>query len=198
LQSDGRTFVDVSALAQALNGSVAFEPDRVILTVPGAAGGAPSAGLASAPSGALSGDEAAAEPEPETISKEFANAGLNAVGLMRDWKIAVETMIAYQLPAGGSYYQDLQYRAEEGLRRASLVASTTPDQQALTVLQRGYAKLSNWAGSAVATRMALNATRTSNPDYLKNDQELQRITECGRGLSSMLVSLQYADVPSCY
>src|SRR5690348_717230 len=44
-QIDGRSYVDVETLAQATNGTVAVEPDRVVLTIPtaGAGGGASNA-----------------------------------------------------------------------------------------------------------------------------------------------------------
>jgi hypothetical protein len=35
----------------------------------------------------------------------------------------------------------------------------------------------------------LDATRTMNPDFLKNDADLQKISDCGKYLRTMLVSL---------
>ena len=180
----GRTYVDVTVLANALNGSVTLQPDRVVLTLPNAPGG--------------DGDISQDDGPRETISKEFASAALATMGLMREWKGAIETMIGLQLPVTGTYFQDLQYRAEEGLRQTSLLASTDQDHQANQVLQSGYSLLAKWAGNAIATRQALNATRTVSPDVLKNDQDLQKINVCGRSLGNMLVSLQFAEIPSCH
>ena len=184
LQSRGRTYVDVEILAQALNGSVTLEPDRVILTIPGANAG--------------DADTQLPQTLPETMSREFASAALADVALMREWKVAIETMISLQSPATGTFFQDYQDRAEEGLRQASLAASTAPDHQSYQLLQNEFSNLAKWAGNAIATRQALNATRTMSPDVLKNDADLQKISDCGKYLSTMLVSLNFKDIPTCH
>ncbi len=179
LQSRRRTYVDVEILAHVLNGSVTLQPDRVILTIPGA----------------NVGD--ANTPEPETMSREFASTALADVALMREWKVAIETMISLQLLATGTYFQDFQDRAEEGLRQARVAASTAPDHQSYQLLQNEFSNLAKWAGNAIATRQALNATRTMSTDVLNNDVDLQKISDCGKYLGTMLVSLNFTDIPTC-
>lgn len=180
LQSSGRTYVDAEILAQALNGSVALQSDRVILTIPSA----------------NPGD--AATKLPQTISREFASAALADVALMREWKVAIETMIILQSLATGTFFQDYQDRAEESLRQASLAATTAPDHQAFQLLQNEFSNLAKWAGNAIATRQAMDSTKTMNTNYLKNDLELQKISDCGKDLSSMIVSLSFMDIPTCH
>ena len=182
--SGGRTYIDADLLAHAMNGSVTLQPDHVILNLPVGQG--------------TDGNRASTESQSQSISREFASGALNSIESMRDWKVAVETMVRYQWPADQGYFQNLQYRAEEDLRQLGLAASTPPDHQAYQVLQSGYALVARWTGSAITTRQRLDATRTSNPDYLKNDAELQKINDCGRALAAMLASRQFADIPSCH
>ena len=176
----GRTYVDVEMLAQALDGSVTLQPDRVVLTLPGVEGGDANAS------------------QPETMSREFASTALGAVALMREWRVAIETMISQQLPIAGTYFQDFQDRAVEGMRQAGVVAANSQDQQAYQLLQTGFSLQAKWAGNAIATRQALDATRTMSPDVLKNDVELQKISDCSKSLGPMLAIRRYADIPTCH
>jgi hypothetical protein len=181
LQSNGRSYVDVETVAQAMNASVTLLPDRVILTLPG---------------GSASSENAL---PPGTISREFASSALRAVALMRDWRVAIEMLISFHLPVTGTtYFQDAQDRAEEALRQAGVLASTDPDHEAYQLLQNESSNMASWAGNAIAARQALNATGTMSPDVLKNDAELQKISDCGNRLGTMLAGLHYADIPSCH
>ena len=181
--SGGRTYVDADLVAHAMNGSVTLLPDHVILNLPAGQG---------------TDGNRASESQSQPISRDFASGALNSIESMRDWKVAVETMVRYQWPADQGYFQNLQHSAEEDLRQLGLAALTPPDHQAYQVLQSGYALVARWTGSAITTRQRLDATRTLNPDYLKNDTELQKINDCGRALAAMLASRQFADIPSCH
>jgi hypothetical protein len=178
LQMRGRNYVDVETLAQNTNASVNFQPDHIILTIPGSG--------------------AATAQSPEGLSKEFANAAFADLAQMREWKGAIETMITFRVPVTGTYLQDYHDRAEEGLRLANVAASNPSDHNAYQLLQNGFTTLAHWAGNAVAARQALNATRTLGPDVLQNDPVLEKISSCSKFLSTMLVSGSFADDPSCH
>lgn len=180
LQIRGRSYVDVEILAQVTNGSLSFESNRIILTIP-------------APTPAAGDSES-----PQKLSKGFTNAALGALAQMREWKGAIETMIQFQVPVGGSWLQGYADQAETGLRLAKVAASNAADQSAMRLLENEYANLSQWAGNAVDQRRALNATRTMSPDVLRNDQELQNIWNCAQFLGSMLSSGMFSESPACY
>jgi hypothetical protein len=180
LEVRGRSYVDVETLAQVANGSVTFQSNRIILTIPQSNSGSTTP-----------------EPPPR-LSKEFASAALVELAEMREWKAAIETMISLQVPASEPWFQNYHDRAEESLRLAKVAASTGPDQTALQLLQNEFGNQAEWAGNAIATRQSLNATRTMNPNVLQNDPVLQKISNCGQSLSSMLVSGVFADIPSCH
>ncbi|MBI2817075.1 MAG: hypothetical protein HYX72_09055 [Acidobacteria bacterium] len=178
VQMRGRSYVDIETLAQNTNASVNFQPDRIILTLPVSGG-------------------ANAQTQPG-LSKEFASAALGSLALMREWKSAVETMITFRVPVTGTWLQDYHDRAEEALKMASVAASNPLDQNTLQLLQNEFSTLSGWAGSAIAARQALNATRTLGPDVLQNDQVLQKINTCSNFLGGLLVSGNFSDNPACH
>ena len=205
LSSGGRTYVDVEALAQALNASVTLRPDRVTLTLPSENAGDENAaeasvGDAGTPPESQSGTRSETQPEtqPETMSRDFASTSLAAVALMRDWRVSIELLISYHLPVTGTYFQDTQERAEQGLQQAGVLATTGQDHAAYQLLQNEYVILKIWADNAIATAQNLDVTRTMGPDVLKNDTQRQKIAECGNGLGAMLVGLRFVDIPACH
>jgi hypothetical protein len=180
LQINGRSYVDIASLAQATDGSVSFQANRIVLAIPDSNGGTTAAGAA------------------PRLSKEFSGAALVEIALMREWKGGMETMIRLQVPADQAWFQEYHDRAEEGLRMAKVSASTPPDHDAVQLLDNEFTSLANWAGNAFDARRALNATRTVSPDVLQNDQTLQKISNCAQFLSTMLVSGVFTDNPACH
>ena len=175
---NGRSYVNVEALAQITNGTVSFQSNRIILTIPESAPTVPAS--------------------PPKLSKEFANAALASLAQLREWKGAIETMIRFQTPADEPWFQDFHGRAEESLKLATVAASTALDHSADQLLENEFGNLAQWASDAVAARQALNATRTMSPDVLQNDPVLQKISDCSQSLSAVLVSGVFADVPACH
>ena len=193
LVSGGRTYVDVEAIAQAIDASVTLQPDRVIFTLPEG-----SAGNGDVTAAATADTAAPPEPQPETMSRDFASGGLAAVALMRDWRVSIELLISFHLPVTGTYFQDAEDRAQQGLAQAGVLATTGPDHSAYQLLQNEFVILKLWADDAIATASRLDATRTMGPDVLKNDTQRQKIADCGNALGSMLVGLRFTDIPSCH
>ena len=177
MQINGRSYVDIETLAQITNGTVTVEPNRIVLTIP--AGAAPP-------------------PAPEGLSKDFASAAIAELAEMREWRGAIGTILMYGAPVVGTWPQDYRNRAEASLMQAAVAASTASDQEALELLRNEFANLAQWASDVVATRQALNATNTVNPDVMQNDPALAKISDCSRFLGAMLVSGVFADNPSCH
>jgi hypothetical protein len=177
MQIDGRSYVDIETLAQITNGTVTVEPNRIVLTIP--AGAAPL-------------------PAPEGLSKDFASAAIAGLAEMREWRGAIGTILTFGAPVVGTWPEDYRNRADADLMQAAVAASTASDQNALELLRNEFANLGQWASDVVATREALNATKTVNPDIMQNDQALAKISDCSRFLGAMLVSGVFADNPSCH
>ncbi len=185
IQFGGHYYAELDAIAQVTNGTVAYQQDRVVLTIPNmAADGAASSG--------------AAPQVKEGISREFATAGISAVAEMREWKDIVVTVIGFGVLVDDTWYREYHDRAEEGMKLATVAVSTASDQNALQLLQNEFSNIEQWGGNAVATRRALNATRTLAPDAIQNDPVQIKISACARFLTSMLASGVYANNPNCH
>jgi hypothetical protein len=182
VQIGGRSYVDVETLAQITNGVIAVQPDRIVLTIPVAASSAPPP----------------PPPPPEGLSKEFAREAIGVLAEMREWRGAIGAIRSYNVPFTGTWPQDYRDRVEADVQRLSVAASTSSDQDALQLLRNEFDNLSNWTGSVIAERQALNATKTVDPNVMQNDQALTKISSCSSFLSGMLVSGAFADSPSCH
>lgn len=182
VQIAGRSYVDIETLAQITNASVTYQPDRITLTIPGSSFGAtpPPA------------------PEKEGLSKDFARGAIPAFADMREWKSTIETVINLGVFPSVTFLQGYRDRAETSLRLATIAAATPSDENAAKLLQNEFDMLERWVGNAIATRQALNATRTMNPDALQNDPDLAKISDCAKFLSTMIGSGVFTDNPSCH
>jgi hypothetical protein len=187
VRMDGHSYVDVETLAQATNGSVTLEPDRIVLTIPAAeTNGAP--GEANPP----------AAPPPDGLTRNFASQAIGELAEMREWRGAIGTILTYNVPVVGTWPQDYRDRVKADLDQLSVTAMTADDQAAMQLLHNEFSNLSQWASNVVSTRDSLNATDTVRPDVMQSDPVLAKISACSRFLSSMLVSGTFADNPSCH
>jgi hypothetical protein len=188
VQMGGHAYVDVETIAQFTNGSVTLEPNRIVLDFPASGSSAPpSAGLAPLP-----------PAPPPGLSRNFASLAIAELAEMREWRGAVGTILTYGVPVVGTWPQDYRDRVEANLAQVGLAATTAADQDAFQLLQNEFSNLARWASNVVTTRQSLNATNTIGPDPMQNDPGLAKISDCGRFLSSMLVSGMFADNQSCH
>jgi hypothetical protein len=179
LQVDGRSYVDIETLAQITNGLVTFEPSQITLTIPD------------------STSDATSPQTTQGLSKDFASAAIAALAEMKEWKGVLGTMVTFGLAVGGTWAQTYHDRVETSLTQATVAASTNSDRNALQLLSNQLANLAKWAGEVVAERQALNGARTLDPNALQNDPALAKISNCGKFLSTMLISGVFADNSSC-
>ena len=183
VQMDGRSYVDVETLAQATNGSVTLEPNRVVLRFP-AGGGSQSP---------------AAEPAaPEPLSRNFAAQAIGLLAEMREWRGAIGTILMYNTPVVGTWPDDYRGRVRLSLDQLRLAVMTADDGNAMDLIENEFENLATWSDNVVSTRDNLDATKSVRPTALQDDPQLAKITSCSRFLSSMLVSGQFSDDPSCH
>ncbi len=177
---DGRSYVDLENLAQLTNGVVTFEANRVVLTIPEASSDATS---------------------PHTthgLSTNFVNGAIASLAEMKEWQGALGTMVTFGLATGAEWAHFYQDQVTTSLAQATAAASTDADRNALQLLDNEFANLASWASNLFAERQALDGARTVDPNSLKNDAVLTKITDCGRLLSAMLVSGAIVDDSSCH
>jgi hypothetical protein len=179
LQINGRSYVDVETLVQITNGSVKFEPNQIVLTIPGI------------------NSDGTTPQTMEGLSTGFAGNAVTALAEMKEWKGALGTMVTYGLAVDGTWAQTYHERVETSLTQASLAATSSSDHSALQLLNNQFARLAKWESDFIAERKALNGAKTVDPNTLQNDPALTKISNCARFLSAMLVSRRFSDNASC-
>ncbi len=91
VQMNGRSYVDVEALARVANGSLSFNGNHITLTLPGDT----SMPLAADPS---------ASPTVNTgLSKGFLKAGIEAMSMVREWHSALANAIQNGFPIAADW-----------------------------------------------------------------------------------------------
>lgn len=174
---NGRAYVELEALARAVQGTLSFSGNRVLLTLSGVAAGGPSA---------------AANPG---FSKAFLRAGIEEMGTLREWHTALESAIRNGFPLGTDWLGQYGLRTSDSLRLASVAATTDADRSAYQLLSNEFQNMSQLSDKYLAQRANLSYIA---PDALQNDDLNQRIVACGHALGAMAGSGQFVDDPSCH
>lgn len=184
-QINGRSYIDVETLAQATNGVVRMEPNRVVLTIPG-----PSSNSTASSLGAPLSNS-------EDLSRSFAVGAIGEVSEMREWRGAIGAMVTYGLAISTAGAQDYHNRVRTGLTQLASAASTDGDRNALQLLTNEFDNLTDWSNEIFTERQNLNGAKTVDPNGLSNDPQLAKITKCSSSLEGMLISGTFSDDGSC-
>jgi hypothetical protein len=177
VQVNGRSFVDVEALAQIANGTVAFKDNQITLTVP-----APSA------------SGGAGQQSPPGFSKEFLSASIESIAAVREWRTGIATAIQNSISVTDSWVSAFQRQANDSLRQASVAAVTATDRAALQLLTNEYNNMRTWSDQLIAARKTL---QYMSPEDMSSDPLFQQVLTCSHSLASMVASGQFQDDPSC-
>jgi hypothetical protein len=173
IEADGHTYVDLEALARIANGSLAFDDDQIVLTIP-----APST-----------------EPTADSVfSKSFMRAAIEELSVIREWRNALKNAIERSYPISDDWLSLYRNQAVDGLRRASVEATSDADRSALELFTNEFNNMEELAGKYLEKNEAVEYTP---PDSLKDDPMHQRILTCARSLASMISNGQFVDDGSC-
>jgi hypothetical protein len=190
IQVNGRSYVDLEALARAANGSLSFSGNQIALTLPGASSNANMA----AANGASAPAPAAAPASNPGFSPAFLTAGIEQMATVREWHTALAAAIQNGIPVAASWLAPYRNQAATNLRLAQVAIQTNSDRRAFQLLANEFQSMAKLAENYIAARA--NMTYIS-PDALGNDDLNQRIVACGHSLGSMAASGQFVDDGSC-
>ncbi len=179
LQINGRTYVDIEALARLINGSLSFKGNQVTLTLPGAADSTPPP--ASQPTSAF--------------SKDFLRAGIEEMSVIREWRSALINAVQNGYPVTDAFVAAYRNQASTSLRLASVAASTDSDHNAFQLLSNEFDNMQKLSNKVLAARKDMNYI---SADALKDDPLNQQILSCARSLAAMASSGQFQDDGSCH
>ena len=186
IRYQGRVFVDAQELAQITNGSLSFEKNRIILTLPN-------------PDGSSSSDEA----HTSGFSRPFMKAAIEAMASIREWGGTLQAVVQNGYPVGnttaGNTIMAFQGRAADSVALASAAASTDSDYRGLELLKNEFNNVQAWADGYVKARSSLRAAELSmSESQLNNDSEAQKIIHCGQFLAQMFASGTFQDDAACH
>ena len=175
----GHSYVEIEALARLVSGSLNFNGNQIILTLPGSAASASTSTQASS----------------SGFSKEFLRAGIEEMAVIREWRVTLRNAVQRGYPITEDWVGAFQARAEQSLRLVSLAATTESDKSAFQLLTNEFNNMKSLSGRFLEA----NRSRTYvAPESLDNDPLDQRILNCARGLAAMAASGHFTDDGSCH
>ena len=182
METGGRYYVDIEALAQLANGSLTFKGNQIVLTLSAPTTNAPATTSAAPPS-TTSG-----------FSKEFLTAGIEEMSVIREWRSALINAIRQGYPVTEDWVAGFRAQTQQNLRLASVAASTDADRNALRLLNNEFNNMKKLSDRFVDA----NRSRTYvPPDALDNDPFDQKILSCAHSLAAMAANNQFVDDGSC-
>jgi hypothetical protein len=182
IQVNGRSYVDLEALARLLNGSLGFQGKQISLSLPAEGGSTP----------------ATASPGPPAnseFSREFLKAGIEEMTVIREWRSALLGAVKNNYPVTEEWMASYQGQAAANLRLAYVAASTGSDRGAWQLLSNVFEKMSRMSKQVVEARKNMEYLA---PDALQNDPLNQQILTCARSLASMAAAGVFQDDGSCH
>ena len=187
IQLQGRTLVDVQELARITNGSLSFERDQIILTMP----------RCDAPK------TAADDPGKPRFSGAFTKAGIEAMASIREWGGMLMITVQNGYPVGntmaGNAIMAYQGHAADGIALASSAASTDSDTRGLELLRNEFNNVQAWADAFIKARNSLRAANlTTSETAVNNDPDIQKLVHCGQFLAQMFANGAFQDDAACH
>lgn len=186
VQINGKSYIEVEALARLTHGNLSFKANRTILTLP------PSDSEAQA----ITPQAQALAPQVKVgISRTFAQAGIEEMGLIREWRIAIVSAVQNNVPLSEEWASAQHRLAEKNLALASAAVSTDDDRNALPLLSAEFNNMQKLSDLYLALRTRSTAM---SPDKFDNGPLEEQILACARGFVSMTESREFQDQPACH
>ncbi len=186
IRYQGRVFVDAQELAQITNGSLSFEKNRIILTLPGP-----------------DGSSSSGDVHTSGFSRPFIKSAIEAMASIREWggmlMVTVQDVYPVENSMAGNTIVAHQDRAADNVALASAAASTASDSRGLELLQNEFNNVQVWSDKFVEARKSMSAANlTVSEGALKNDEDAQKILRCGQFLAQMFAGGTFQDDAACH
>ena len=181
-QISGRPYVAVDALAQLMNGVLAYRGRQITLTLPGE-----TIARHAVPPAGRSGNSA--------FSRDFLKATIETLSDIREWRSALLTAVEYGYKMTDIRVDDYQAPAAKNLHLASAAAITDSDRNALGLLNKEFGYMQELSSRIVRARKTLSYI---SADSLTKDSLDQKILKCARSLAAMAANSEFQDDGSCH
>jgi len=133
------------------------------------------------------------------MTKNFMTAALSDLALIKDWHTTIAYALQRGVPGDGNRLIIFHDRAAEGLRLATVEASSQSDHDALQLLTNHFNQVDRWKHKMIDARKSMSTANYSmTPDALEKDPDYQTVASCSQFLSTMLAGGKYEDKGSCH
>ena len=180
VQINGKSYVDVESLARITHGSIRFQGNQTILTLP-----APASPTV----------QPAQPNQPAQLSEGFLRAEIEESTAIREWRVAIVTAVQTNNPVTENWVGGLRRSADSRLQLATAAATTDADRNAVALLRNEFTNMQQMSDQFLA--MHANSSYSA-PDSFDNNSMDQKILSCARGLASMAATKQFQDEASCH
>jgi len=190
---NGRSFVDMSALASIGKGSVSFSGPGIVLTFPSSDNRSATAVAAESPAAPVHPRNSAA------LSQDFMKAGIEEIARLREWATTLASAIRGGYGVTDEWVNGYRDQASQNLQLADAAATTDGDRNAAQLLHHAFDLVQQWSDKLVTAKKSMDTAKYStSPDALREDPLSQKVITCGRFLTQMLGSATFQDDASCH
>jgi hypothetical protein len=176
VEMNGRSYVDLEALARLIEGSLSYAQNQVTLTLPSAPGEAPSA------------------EANQGFSKPFVKAGIELMADIREWRIAIVDSVQHNYPISVDSVSAQRRLAERNLQLAAAAASTDDDRSGVPLLTAEFKNMQKLSDRILAKRRQASYIP---PKSLNNDPLDQQILACSKSMAAMVANNAFVDDANC-
>ena len=182
VQVGGKEYIDVRALVQITQGTLSFQGSQIILNLPMS----------------QTSSQSDANSDPNALSQQFMKAGVEEIALLREWASPLANAIENGFPVTDHWVQGFRAKAADGLRLASVSATTAADKSASELLRNEFEMVDAWSNKLLEAHSRMDTAKYAmSHDALRNEPESQTILTCAHSLESMLTGGTFQDDGSC-
>jgi len=181
IQVQGKNYVEVDELARITGGSLHFERNQIVLTLPG--------------SGDTSSQATQSAPIPSKgLSRPFLDAGIETMRQILDWHAALKSAIERGYPLSDVWIEYFRREIQASLKHTEATASTEMDQKAFPLLTNEFNTMNALTDQYIKITVSRDYLA---PNSLNSDPLNQKLLTCSQSLASMASSNQFVDDGSC-
>jgi hypothetical protein len=178
LQLNGKSYVDLETFARLTQGTLSFKTNQTILTLP-----------------ANAEPQVSAPPAKKGFSRAFTQAGIEELGVIREWRVAIVNAVQKNTPVAEDWVSAQHRLAEKNLSLATAAISTDDDRSAYPLLSAEFNNMQKLSELYLAMRKQVAFIST---DEFHNTPLEEQILTCAQGYVSMTESHEFQDQPSCH
>jgi len=176
VQVNGKWYVEVEALARLTQGTLSFKGGETTLRLAGT-------------------EPEAAAAVKAGFSRSFVQAGIEEMGLIREWRIALVSAVQNNVPVQAAWAAGQHRVAEKGLALASAAASTEDDRSGVPLLTAEFNNMQKLSDLYLA---ASQRSTAMSPETFGNDALEVQILTCARGFVAMTETHEFQEQAACH